>query len=516
MATAHKLADQVQQTTWDPWADIHETHSGVVVLLGDRALKFKKPVDLGFLDFSTSDRRRDACLREVELNRRLTNDVYLGVADMVGTDGMAMDHVVLMRRMPEERRLSTLVRSGTGVEDEIRDVARHLASFHTRAERSEAIARDVSSSALRALWETSLAQMTGHAGEPVPADVVADIGRLVRRYLQGRQELFAQRATTGSVLDGHGDLMAEDIFCLSDGPRILDCLEFDDRLRHVDQVDDAAFLAMDLEHLGAPDLATRFLDWYAEFSGDNAPVSLVEHYVAYRAFVRCKVACVRHAQGDPAAAAEARRFASAALSHLQQGALKLVLVGGGPGVGKSTLAAGLADRLGMTLVASDRVRKESAHLPPTVAAVSDLDTGIYAPERTQFVYEELLRRAAMLLRVGESVVLDATWGSQDRRDLAEEVAAECAVDLVQLRCVAPAEVADTRLRARAPLSDAGTASDATPAVAARLRDAFEAWPAARCIDTTETEPRCLDRAASFVRPRDPRTVVGPRSRIEPD
>ena len=170
----------------------------------------------------------------------------------------------------------------------------------------------------------------------------------------------------------------------------------------------------------------------------------------------------------------------------------------------------------MTLVASDRVRKEIAHLPPTVAAVSDLDAGIYAPEWTQFVYEELLRRAAMLLRLGESVVLDATWGSQDWRDLAEEVAAECAVDLVQLRCEAPAEVADTRLRARAPLSEAGTVSDATPAVAARLRDAFEAWPEARCIDTTETKPRCLDRAASFVRPRDPRTVVVPRSRIEPD
>ena len=125
-------------------------------------------------------------------------------------------------------------------------------------------------------------------------------------------ELFSAAGHDGSVLDGHGDLMAEDIFCLSDGPRILDCLEFDDRLRHVDQVDDAAFLAMDLEHLGAPRLAGKFLTWYAEFSGDNAPVTLVEHYVAYRAFVRCKVACVRHAQGDPAAAAEARRFASAA------------------------------------------------------------------------------------------------------------------------------------------------------------------------------------------------------------
>lgn len=497
-----------------PWADLHETHSGVVLLMGQRALKFKKPVDLGFLDFTTVGRRREACQREVDLNRRLSPDVYLGVGDLVGPDGV-LDHVVLMRRMPDQRRLSTLLRSGVNVDMELREVARELAAFHSRADRSDAISRDVTAESLAALWQTSFAQMASYAADVVPASVEADVECLVHRYLAGRRELFDHRSVT-SVLDGHGDLLAEDIFCLQDGPRILDCLEFDDRLRHVDQVDDAAFLAMDLEHLGAPALAGRFLDWYAEFSGDNAPTSLVEHYLAYRAFVRAKVACVRHEQGVSAAASEARRFATTALAHLQRGAVKLVVIGGAPGTGKSTVAAGVADRLGMTLLSSDRVRKELAHGAPTESAVVDLGQGIYTLEWTRQVYAELMRRASMLLRLGESVVVDATWASDERRELAREVADSCTADLVQLRCDVAAEIADSRLGARPAMSAAGTISNATPAVAAGIRGAFEPWEAARVVDTSGDLAQCLDQAVDLVRPPDSRTVSRPRSRIEPD
>ena len=311
--------------------------------------------------------------------------------------------------------------------------------------------------------------------------------------------------------------MAEDIFCLDDGSRILDCLEFDDRLRHVDQVDDAAFLAMDLEHLGAPELGTRFLDWYAEFSGDNAPVSLVEHYLAYRAYVRAKVACLRHGQGDPAAKSEARRFAASALGHLQRSAVKLVVVGGTPGTGKSTLGAGLADRLGMTLVSSDRVRKELAQVSPSATAAAATGAGLYTGALTKRVYAEMLRRAATLLRRGESVVLDATWGSNVHRELARGVALDCSADLVEIRCQAPAAVADARLTTRVSMSAAGTVSDATPMIAADLRADFEEWPAAWSVDTTRSLSDTLDDAAALVRPHDGRAADHrPRSLMEPD
>lgn len=499
-----------------PWAELHETHSGLVVLMGSQALKFKKPVDFGFLNFTTVALRRLACEREVELNRRLSPDVYFGVGTLSGPDGDVVDHVVMMRRMPDDRRLSSLVRSGVDVDAQLRDVARQLVSFHTRAERTPQISSDVTASSLHALWKTSFAELRAHP-DLVPASLEADIESLVHRYLTGRGELFEARLARGSVLDGHGDLMAEDIFCLDDGSRILDCLEFDDRLRHVDQVDDAAFLAMDLEHLGAPELGTRFLDWYAEFSGDNAPVSLVEHYLAYRAYVRAKVACLRHGQGDSAAKSEARRFAASALAHLQRSAVKLVVVGGTPGTGKSTLGAGLADRLGMTLVSSDRVRKELARVSPAATAAAETGTGLYTGALTNRVYAEMLRRAAVLLRRGESIVLDATWGSTVHRDLARGVALDCSADLVEIRCQAPAAVADTRLTTRRSMSAAGTVSDATPAIAADLRADFEEWPAAWIVDTTRPLSDTYDVAAALVRPHDRRAVDNrPRSLIEPD
>ena len=164
------------------------------------------------------------------------------------------------------------------------------------------------------------------------------VRRLVDAYLSGRAALFAARIDGGHVVDGHADLLADDIFCLPDGPALLDCLEFDDRLRYVDVIDDAAFLAMDLEYLGRPDLAEFFLDRYRELSGDDAPDSLRHFYVAYRAVVRAKVDCVRLTQGHPEAAADAQRHLAIAAEHLSRGAVRLVVVGGAPATGKTTVA----------------------------------------------------------------------------------------------------------------------------------------------------------------------------------
>ncbi len=177
------------------------------------------------------------------------------------------------------------------------------------------------------------------------------------------------------MVDGHGDLLAEDIFCLDDGPRVLDCLEFDDRLRYVDGLDDAAFLAMDLEQLGTPEAAAFFLAEYSEYSGDPTPASLRHHYVAYRAFVRAKVSLIQARQGAPGTETAARRLITAALRHLRASAVGLTLVGGLPGSGKSTLSGALADRLGVTLLSSDRLRKELAGIPaeqPAAARYKEL------------------------------------------------------------------------------------------------------------------------------------------------
>ncbi|GAA2552642.1 AAA family ATPase [Pseudonocardia hydrocarbonoxydans] len=479
-------------------AAVRET--GVVFLVGDRAYKMKKAVHNDFLDFRTAERRRAACRREIELNRRLAPDVYLGISEVLrpaDPSGRPVaqagpnEPLVVMRRMPEERRLATLVTSGAPVADDLRALARVMARFHAGALRGASVTADATRDAVAARWAANLAVLDEAALPVLDPALVRAVRRLATRFLDGRGPLFAERIAQHRIVDGHGDLTAGDVFCLDDGPRALDCLEFDDHLRHVDGLDDVAFLAMDLERLGRPDLATAFLDDYLEFSGDPAPAALRHHFVAYRAVVRAKVACLRHGQGEAGAAAEAEQHTALGLRHLERGAVRLAVVGGLPGTGKTTLGGALADRFGAVLLSSDRVRKELAGLDPAAPAAAPYREGLYTPEHTGRTYGELLRRAGMLLVRGESVVLDASFTDARHRTDAAELARRTSSELVELRCDAPGGTARRRISTRA----AG-ASDATAAVAEAMRDALDPWPTAGTVPTAGDLGDALDVAAA--------------------
>ena len=472
------------------YADISETHSAVVFFAGDRAYKLKKPVNLGFLDFSTPEARAAACQREAELNRRFAPDVYLGVAEVRDPDGRVCDHLVAMRRMPARRRLSALVQAREPVSAAVRQIARILAAQHASAPRGPAISEQGSRDALWHRWKDNTGQIRPLLGGVLEESEVDEVQRLAGRFLAGRAPLFDARIRGGRIVDGHGDLLAEDVFCLPDGPRILDCLEFDDRLRWVGGLDDAAFLAMDLERLGASELAEQFTGWYTEYSGDPAPTSLRHHYIAYRAFVRAKISCLRCRQGDPLAAAEARQLAALALQHLHAGAITLVLIGGLPGTGKSALAGALAGRLGCTVLNSDRIRKELAGIPAEQRSPAPYEAGIYSPSWTERTYQELLHRAAELLSHGESVIADASWISADRR-AAAATAEGAAAEIVQLHCTAPAELTARRINSRKD-----GASDADPTVAEKMAAVQAPWPEAITIDTSITMPPGLATASA--------------------
>jgi aminoglycoside phosphotransferase family enzyme/predicted kinase len=498
-----------------PYAEVKETHSAVVFLVGDRAFKLKKPVDLGFLDFSSPAKRLRACQRELELNRRLTPDVYLGISDLNDVDGKPLEHLLVMRRMPAARRLARLLRIHAtregGLDADLvtglQDLASVVEEFHSRGAPGLAIDACGERDALADRWEANLREARPYVGTSLDADGYADVCNLARRYLAGRGPLFAERVRQGAVLDGHGDLLAEDIFLLPDGPRILDCLDFDDRLRFLDRIDDVACLVMDLEHLGSPEAGHLFLDEYLRASGDQPPTSLVHHYIAYRAFMRAKVACL------PGASGHGRWLASALLDlarrHLDDARVRLVLVGGPPGTGKTTVSTRLAAIHEALLLSSDSVRKELAGVSPTAHESAPYRSGIYSAEWTERTYGELLERATRHLQLGQSVVIDASWADAARRDDATRVAEWTSSDLTGFRCVLSDAAADQRIL------DRTSASDADPAIAAEVRAHFADWPEAVPIDTGGTVEAAVAQILHRLQPwRDAPRMT--RSRKLPD
>jgi aminoglycoside phosphotransferase family enzyme/predicted kinase len=474
----------------EPYAKVHETHTGLVVLVDDLAYKGKKPIKTDFLDFRTPERRERACQRELELNRRLAPASYLGVAHLSMPWNDAAEPVLVMRRQPDSSRLATMVRSGQPVIDALLAIAEVLARFHQSAVRGQPVDAQGELHAVQARWQANIAEMRDFAGTVVDPHRLETIENLVSGFLAGRAALLAQRIADRRIVDGHGDLLTDDIFCLPDGPEILDCLEFDDDLRYVDAIDDAAFLAMDLEFLGRKDLAGLFLDHYVRLADDPAPRSLKDFYIAYRAGVRAKVDCVRCSQGHPDAAADAARHLDIALEHLRAGAVRLALVGGGPGTGKTTLAQGLAERVGAVVISSDEVRRELQGSGAIDGTAGLLNSGLYSDENVAAVYDEVLRRACDHLANGRSVILDATWRDPHRRHQARQLAAQTHSATVELKCTTPVRTAVQRVGDR----PAGSVSDATPEIASALADDTREWVEARGIQTSRPLTESVDVA----------------------
>ncbi len=464
-----------------------ETHVSILALSHDRVWKLKKAVRFPFVDLSTVARRRLNAEREVELNRRFAPDVYLGVVPLDG-DGeygdTACDVAVEMVRMPDERRLSVVAaRSTEHARDEIERIAAALARVHRSARTGPDIDRVASRDALLALWDESLAELQPFAPSVLDAAEVERVAADARRYAGGREPLFRERIAGGRIRDGHGDLLADDVFCLDDGPRFLDCLEFDDRLRYGDVIADVAFLAMDLERLGHRALATHLLDAYRGASGDSWPASLADFYVAYRALVRSKVACLSVDSGNAAAPGLARGLLALAGEHLARGRVRLVSIGGPPTTGKTTLAREVARRTGWTVLHSDEIRKHLAGLEPTRSAAGALDAGLYTAGWSARTYDALIDAAGPRLLRGETVILDASWSDARRRADAARLAELTASVPASFVLRAPADLADARARTRA--SQHTDASDADVDVTVALRARFQPWPEAIALDATE-------------------------------
>jgi len=489
-----------------------QTHISHVFLTGERVYKLRKAVDLGFLDFSTRATRNADCLREVALNRRLAPDVYVGVAPVrpadgafrVGPVGEALagdvEHVVVMRRLPAGRDALSLLSQGELTSAHVDAVAARLAAFHAKQALGAPAPFEPEAWRRRIVEpvEENFASLDRAAGRTVSECTLERARRKARAFADKKGWRFEARRRDGRAVDGHGDLHLEHVWFEGDAgdPRLVDCIEFSERLRRIDPASDVAFLAMDLVYRGRRRLAERFLRRYARDSDDYDLYRVVDYFVAYRAGVRAKVAAL--AAEEPEIPAEQReRAAESARQHLalavhaleSTGTGGVVVVCGAVGTGKTTVAERVADVLAGVVISSDRVRKRLAGRAPTERpgpSEEGFGRGIYTPEHTRRTYAGLLERAEPIAASGRVAVLDATYA---RADLREDVrtwaeARGWAALLVEVRC-AP-EVARQRLAQRR--TEARDASDAGPELHARSAAAFEPvedWPPARrcAVDT---------------------------------
>lgn len=469
--------------------DVRETHISKVFLTDRLAYKLKKAVRMDFLDFSTLEKRRRFCRSEVDLNRRLSDGVYLGVSAVTKSEngfvldgkGAVVEVAVRMRRLPENRTLECLLSANAFTGEMLDELVDRLVRFY----RGVPAARDpdtvggwetVSENCeenFRALEELEETEEIKRLFDRMPVVAAA-----TRSFLRRKKRLFERRASGGRIRDGHGDLRCDHVV-FDDGVQIIDCIEFNDRFRFADVAADLAFLAMDLDVKGYERTSERLAAEFARRSGDAELYSLLDFYKCYRAVVRIKVNALRLREPSvPERDAERLRSETEALADaafryaVQMTRPTVWVVCGLPSSGKSTLALRMAEVLDASRLSLDAIRKELFGVGAGKACVVPFGTGIYTPEAGRLAYGRMMLEAQEFLRKGRSVILDATFADRAHRNHARTLAEDEDANLVFVECRAPRGVLEKRLAARE--AEAGV-SDARLEHLDAFVERFDSW-----------------------------------------
>ncbi len=462
----------------DDMVELLQTHISYVLLAGEHVYKVKKPVDFGFLDFSTLGKRRYYCRQEVVLNARLCPDTYLGVSRIrerespsasgrsritIEGAGRVVEYAVHMRRLPGERMMHRLLESGEVTRAMVRALAGRLAEFHAHSETSDRIA-GYGDWAIRYAWEENLRQWADYIGDTITEEQDQIIRAYGAAFFARERGLLERRVRELRIRDCHGDLRS-DAVCFTDGICIYDCIDFNRRLRYTDVAGDVGFLVMDMDYRGHERPAKALVDAYVAASGDSDLPRIIDFYKCYRACVRGKVDGFRSREPEVpprerrAAAQAARRYFDLACRYARSlRPSMLVITCGLTATGKSALARRLAELTGMDVVSSDVVRKRLAGLALGERRFEPFGGGIYSQEFTERTYAALLEEGREHLRQGRSVILDASFLRRKHRRAAVRLAAEEGAQLACLQLLASDEAVRTRLARR--LREGGDPSDA--------------------------------------------------------
>lgn len=459
--------ERIKRDLLGPGVELRETHISLVFLSAERVLKVKKPVDLGFLDFTQLEARKNYCEREVELNRRLAGDVYRRAVPIgedaagrlcVGAGGAPIEWAVEMRRLPDADCAEERLRAGQLTRADVERIAERVAAFHARARCDAETLEAGNQAVVLGNVRESFEQAHGGALAFLSARELADIERFQLGFLREHRDRFAARERAGRVRDGHGDLRLEHCYLGEHGEvAIIDCIEFNDRFRYGDVCSDIAFLAMDLTWHDRHDLSEALLAAYARAAGDYDLYGVVDFYESYRAFVRGKVSLLLQSDANAApavrerAAAQARKYfmLADACSKEPSRAPRVFAVGGLIASGKSTIARELGALVDGPVIEADRIRKQLAGVEATVPLHDAAFTGRYDQASTDRVYAEQLRCAEVVVQSKRSVVLDASFRVRSKRASARELAERLGVPFTFIECAVDLETCRARLGERA-------------------------------------------------------------------
>jgi aminoglycoside phosphotransferase family enzyme/predicted kinase len=440
----------------------HETHISHVFVGQTMVYKIKKPVDFGFLDFTTKQRRRFFCAEEVRLNSRLAEGIYLGVVPIYGKgEGYSfrkargrviVEYAVRMLRIPEERLLSRIIEEGKLAYGGLDEVGSMLARFHGRAmaHRHDPFG---TVEAIRTNTEENFAQVLPHRGVTVDQDTYERLVSYTRAFIDDRGEAFSRRKESGFVREGHGDLHSGHV-CLIDPPIIMDCIEFNKRFRIADVLEDMAFLFMDMEYRGRFDLsASVSRAYFSHTVRQQAAPELITFYKVYRAIVRGKIegftaGTVRDEAERRAAVRRGREYFLLARYYAEQPqtAFNPVVFMGVSGSGKSAIAEGLL--AGSLVLRSDLVRKEMAGVEPHEHLYVGYGAQIYGDDMTQRTYLAITQAAVDSARRGQRVVVDATFLARSQRAGFYEACLGAGLNPFFIHCFADGSVLRERVRLR--------------------------------------------------------------------
>lgn len=439
-----------------------QTHISVVFIAGDKVYKIKKPVNFGFLNFSSLNKRRYYCRQEVSLNSRFSEGIYQGVVSIYNEHGIfnlegrgqEVEVAVLMRRIPEDSIMVNMLEHDLITFDMLDKLAERLSDLHQKAQTNPVISSYGSIPVICQNLRENFSQTERFIPEILSKEWYEETAKLSNDFLRVCSDLLAERVQKGFIRDCHGDLRSDHVV-FAEKIMLIDCIEFNDRFRFGDTASDLSFLLMDLDYRAYPSFSRRIQDRYSAVSANHDIAKLIPFYKSYRAFVRGKVHGFAFEETEVSEddkvihSTRAKNYFKLSLAYLKpEPPPALIITYGFTGTGKSYVAAKLAQRLGAKVIRSDVLRKHSYGPSPTKQRLDNYGAGIYTASTTELIYQTMFSEAEQHLSRGDSIILDASFLKISHRLEAADMAQRTNAVFIIVECVAPVAVVRRRLEAR--------------------------------------------------------------------